>query len=131
MDDEQAQARIALLTALRDSALALVKVQAEILARLKGPPLGELNPPMVARMLDEIRRNCTHLLSDDFELHSAAFLWLRACKPFRRVVDELRHYDMNVYDAAAALAEGSTRPTASVTLMLLEREILAEQGGSP
>jgi hypothetical protein len=80
-------------------------------------------------MLDEIRRHCALLLSEDFATHSAAYLWLRDCPPFRRVLDRLREYDLNLFDVAAYLAAGSSRSLAPVALKLLADEVARHENG--
>jgi hypothetical protein len=74
-------------------------------------------------MLDEIRRHCALLLSEDFTTHSVAYLWLRESKPFRRVVDRFREYDVNLFDVAAMLAVGSSRQMAPAALKMLTEEV--------
>lgn len=58
-------------------------------------------------MLDEIRRHCALLLSEDFATHSAAYFWLRDCPPFRRVLDRLRQRELSLFEIAACLAAGT------------------------
>lgn len=74
-------------------------------------------------MLDEIRRHCALLLSEDFKTHSTAYLWLRECRPFMRVVDRFRDYEMNVFDVAAMLAAGSSRTMTAAALKMLTEEL--------
>ncbi len=76
--------------------------------------------------LDEIRRYCALMLSEDFATHSAAYLWLRNCQPFRRVLARLREHDLNLFDVAALLAAGSSRPLAPTALQMLTEEIVAD-----
>jgi hypothetical protein len=80
-------------------------------------------------MLDEIRRHCALLLSEDFATHSAAYLWLREAKPFRHVLDRFREYDMNVFDVAALLAAGSSRSMADAAVRMLTEEIARHENG--
>ena len=74
-------------------------------------------------MLDEIRRHCALLLSEDFATHSAAYLWLRESGPFRRVVDRFREYEMHLFDVASLLAAGSSRPMSDAALKMLAEEL--------
>lgn len=75
-------------------------------------------------MMDEIRNNCARLLSEDFAEHSAAYLWLRKCEPFQRLVERFRQHELNLFDVAAALAPGGNRPFSGVAVGLLD-ELLA------
>jgi hypothetical protein len=74
-------------------------------------------------MIDEIRRHCALLLSEDFATHSAAYLWLRESKPFSRVVERFREYDLNLFDVAALLAPGINRPMSAAALKMLDEEV--------
>ena len=77
-------------------------------------------------MLDEIRRHCALLLSEDFATHSAAYLWLRDCKPFHRVVDRFREHGMHLFDVASLLAAGSSRALSPAALKMLEEEVTVD-----
>jgi hypothetical protein len=77
-------------------------------------------------MLDEIRTRCKLLLSTDYVDHSAAYVWLRQCKPFHRVVDRFRDHGMNMFDVAAMLLVGSARPLAPDALKMLAEEVVAD-----
>lgn len=77
-------------------------------------------------MLDEIRRHCALLLSEDFATHSAAYLWLRDCRPFRRVLDRLRQRELSIFDVAGCLAAGTTRPLTPFVLTMLAEEVVGE-----
>jgi hypothetical protein len=79
-------------------------------------------------MLDEIRRHCALLLSEDFATHSTAYLWLRDCKPFRRVVERFREYDMHLFDVASLLAAGSSRELSPAALKMLAEEVVVDGG---
>jgi hypothetical protein len=76
--------------------------------------------------MDEIRQHCALMMSDDLATHTMAYLWLRECKPFRRVLDRFREYDLNVFDVAAMLATGSTRPMTRAAVRMLAEEVAAE-----
>ncbi len=78
-------------------------------------------------MLDEIRRHCALLLSEDFATHSAAYFWLRDCRPFRRMLDRLRQDDLSLFEVAACLAAGTSRPLTPRALTLLAEEVAAEE----
>lgn len=84
---------------------------------------GDLRP-----LLEEIRNRCALILSEDFATHSAAYLWLRDCRPFRRVLERFREHQLNLYDVAAILAPGSNRPLASAALKMLAEEVVAANG---
>lgn len=77
--------------------------------------------------MDEIRRQCALLLSDDTATQAAAFEWLRACKPFRRLLLRFREYDLTLFDLAAALQPQATRPLTALALEMLG-EALNEDG---
>ena len=81
-------------------------------------------------MLDEIRRHCALLLSEDFATHSAAYFWLRECKPFRRVLERLREYELSLIEVAACLAAGTSRPLTPVALNLLAEEVERQENGT-
>lgn len=80
------------------------------------PTLAPLAP------MDEIRRHCALLLSDDTAVQTAAFDWLRECKPFRRLLLRFRDYDLTLFDLAAALEPNSGRPLTAVALQMLTEE---------
>jgi len=73
--------------------------------------------------MDEIRKQCARLLSDDMAVQSAAFQWLRECKPFRRLLVRFREHDLTLFDLAAALEPGAKRALTSVALEILEEEL--------
>jgi hypothetical protein len=87
--------------------------------------------PMLAGfpMLDEIRRHCALLLSEDYQTHSAAYFWLRDCGPFRRVLERLREHELSLFEVAACLAAGTSRPLTPVALARLADEVKRQENG--
>jgi hypothetical protein len=81
--------------------------------------------------LDEIRYRCALLLSDDYDVHSAAYLWLRDCDVFRQVVGRFCHLEMNLFDVAALLAPNSNRALAGAAVDALAEELTAESTSRP
>lgn len=75
------------------------------------------------RSMDEIRNQCARLLSDDVAVQSAAFQWLRQCKPFRRLLLRFREHDLTLFDLAADLEPNSKRPLTGFALEILGEEI--------
>lgn len=78
-------------------------------------------------MMDEIRRQCALLLSDDFSSHSAAYSRLRRCRAFQRLVERFRQHDLTMFDVAAALVPGSDGPHSTLAVKMLG-EFLADEG---
>ena len=80
-------------------------------------------PPM-----DEIRNQCARLLSDDSAIQSAAFQWLRECKPFRRLLLRFREHDLTLFDLAAALEPNAQRALTGFALEVLAEELTKGEG---
>jgi len=80
-------------------------------------------------MLDEIRRHCAFLLSEDFVTHTAAYLWLRDCQPFGNVLYRLRQHDLSLFEVAGVLATNSRQPLTPTALALLEEEVGRQANG--
>ena len=75
-------------------------------------------------LFDEICQKCTLLLGDDFADHCAAYLYLRRCRPFGRVLERLGSMrKLNLFDLAALLVPGSTRMLADVAIQFLHVEL--------
>lgn len=81
-------------------------------------------------MLDEIRRHCALLLSEDIDVHIAAYLWLRKCDPFRRLRDRFRAHELSIFEIAACLAPDSNRPLTPIALSMLAHEVERQVNGT-
>ena len=55
-----------------------------------------------------------------------AYLWLRDCKSFHRVVDRFREHGMHLFDVASLLAAGSSRALSPAALKMLEEEVTVD-----
>ena len=79
------------------------------------------------------RSNYGHLFRftwlEDFATHSAAYFWLRECQPFRRVLDQFRIQDLSVFEVAACLAIGTSRPLTPTALKMLAEEVARQDNG--
>ena len=57
-------------------------------------------------------------------------LWLRDCRPFRRVLERLREYELSLFEVAACLAAGTSRPLTPLALNLLAEEVERQENGT-
>jgi len=88
-------------------------------------PRTSVSPARGLSSFDKIREKCALLLGDDLAEHCAAYLYLRRCQPFQRVLQRLHLCDLNLFDLAALLAPGSTRGLAYQALGMLSEELAA------
>ncbi|HWB13996.1 MAG TPA: hypothetical protein VG826_32510 [Pirellulales bacterium] len=79
--------------------------------------------------VDEIRDRCALLLSEDFAAHTVAYLGLRDCHSFCRVVERFREHELTLFDVAAILASGANRPLTGTAVQMLTAELADDAGG--
>lgn len=70
------------------------------------------------------------MLGNDFADHCTAYLYLRRCRPFQRVLQRFGSGETNRFDLAALLAPGSRRQLAGLAIRMLEEELTEAKDGA-
>lgn len=77
--------------------------------------------------MDEIRRHCALLLSEQYAEHSTAYGWLMGCAPFVATFEAMRRHDVTIFDLARLLQPAAPleEPLAAMALEILKKALVA------